>query len=506
MQINLNEITEQEDFLVFNKEAILKSLDPNKETILAFTYRYRMYDKNCNINGAMTVTLKTLEEKFNVIYIGYDYDISVFPETIHIKQSAYIKFKDKFLTRKKDFVGENYFVANHKVIYEYIKSKLSWIKNIKYIVGIASDRNWYLQNQVHTVAGKYGYKMNEFHDYSGADATIIKELKGINQKVVDNYVYYCNPLAFMQYSSAIFYELLKFLVDNNKDSLKSVDAIIFDPIIFSPILDALPVNNRNFYFENDNRGVRNFIKYPIAELQHLVFDLQYDKFVVNKKESANHTNEIDSLFDEKPAPEIKPHSKLFFYMGLILMNKGSRLELWSKYLKNLRLENSDLYIPPVKNKLIASKEKSSDKLIKRNQNLMTDNIYKVLKEIESHPMYNGYILPIEINDTIIKYRYSLILRCVSICDSLNFRPLLYTYYKILPFLDPEYDPSYLQIPKEIQDKLIVNDSTDIENKIQYYEEHPEEREEILNKLWNHFEIDKWLRPDYYKKQILSYYE
>lgn len=504
-------ITKDEEFLIFNKEAIIESLDPNKETIVAFTFHYRTYNKNANINGAMSVTCKTLEEKYNVIYVGYDYDLSVFPTTIFLKQGPYIRFKDKFLKRKKEYggKGDEYNIKNHETIYNYIKGRLGWIKNVKYIVGIASDYNWYLLNQQYSIAGKYSNKWNEFHDYSGDDETIIKELKEINQKVVDNYIYYCNPLAFSRYNNAIFYELLKFFVDANKETIKSVDAIVFDPIIFSPILDSLPVNNRNFYFEDDHRGVRNLVKYPIAELQHLIYEPNYDKFVV-RKDKAKQTiiSNIDSLFDDtelKNEIPIEPHSKKFFFMGLILMNKGSRLELWDQYLKDLRLDNSDFYIPPIKNGLIQNASKSSEKRIKLKQQLMTPRMEEVLQEVLSHPLYNGYVYPIDVIKTIVNYRYTLILRCVSCCDSLNFRPLEYTYHKILPLLDPQYDPACLQIPKKIQEKLIVNNAKEIEDKIDYFEQHPEEREEILDQLWKHFEIDKWLQPNYYKDVILSYY-
>ena len=371
---------------------------------------------------------------------------------------------------------------------DYIRNRLDFIRKVKYISGIGPYGEWRLLLQQYKVAGRFKDKWNEFFDYVGDDEATLKELEEIIQKVLDNYPYYCNPLAFMSSMAAIHYNILNVLVENNKDTLVSVDNFSNDPAGFTMLFNNLPVPNRNFYFVDDTRGTRNYQGYPIAELQHLVYDNLFKEETVD-------------FFDEEKEEK---HTKNFVFMGSILNVKGNRIGMWDKFLKDFNYPDSAFYIPPKKQGIII--KATTDEIIKRQQKNFTEEMVSVLNEIESHPLYKGYLLPKEINDTIDQYKYSLIMRCVSCCDSLNYRPILYTYHRVLFFLDPEYDPAYLQIPKEIQDRFIVNNAQEIMDKIDYFEKHPEEREEILDYLWNYYSIDKWLETGYAEQAIMQYYQ
>jgi len=103
------------------------------------------------------------------------------------------------------------------------------------------------------------------------------------------------------------------------------------------------------------------------------------------------------------------------------------------------------------------------------------------------------LTPEEYEDTVKTFQYGLILRCISHCDSLNFRPILYARLRILPLLDPGYDPDYLQIPKDIQDKIRVKDSDDIAEKVKYFDKNTKEREELLNRLEDLFGVKTFSR-------------
>ena len=498
------DIQSSEDFLVFDKYKILNNLDPLKETIVAFTCNFKKPDYN-HVDGYFKTLFSVLEEKYNVIYIGYEKNYEEHNTLIYINNSRFKNFIKKYLKSKVESNNDTeYDIKNHKVVYDYINERLSWIKNIKYITGIATTSEWRLMLQKHTVAGdKYRNMYNEIHDYSGNDSEIINDLKNITDKVIKSYYKYCSPLAFMQIGAAIFYNILLVLVKNNKDSLVSIDGFANDPAFFFPLLDSMPVHNRNFYFANDNRGTRHYKEFPIAQLQHLVYDVQYESEL---KSVEQETDDFDSLFSDNK-PEItseEKHSKNFIFMGTILNVKGNRMSLWNKFLKNLSVENSIIYVPPVKQGIIF--KQTSEQRIKQRQQNFTKSLNEALDEITSHPLYNGYILPTEVNSEIEKYKYTFIMRCVSCSDSLNYRPVQYTYHKVLFFLDPLYDPDYLQIPKHIQDKLIVNNAEEIMEKIKYFNAHPEEREAILNELWVHFEIDKWLHTEYYKQVIFDIYK
>ena len=490
--IDLSQVTEKEDFLSFDKSKILNNLDPVKETIIYLGY---LYDSSySHIVGYFKELYTVLAEKYNIIFIGYIRDKTTDFNTIKIELSKSKNFVAKFCKRKKEYgcEGYEYNIDNHKKIYEYINAKLNWITNIKYITGIDSTAEWRMPIQQHTIAGKHKIKYNEFHDYVGDNKEELQEINDIVATVCKTWTNYCNPLAFSQINGAVLYNILLSLVNNNKSTLKSIDNFANDPAQFSPILESFGVPSRHFYFENDTRGTRNFRKFPIAELQHLVYDIHYEK--------EHNDNLVNDFFSDT---ESVKHNKNFFFMGTLLNVKGGRSILWSKYLKGFQYDKSSFYIPPVKQGILF--KRASQKVIDRRQKMMSEDLFNILHEIESHPLYKGYVVPEEVNATIEQYKYTLILRCVSYYDSLNYRPVLYTFHRILFFLDPQYDPACLQIPKKIQEKLIVNNAKEIEDKIDYFEQHPDEREEILNQLWKHFEIDKCLQPNYYKDVILSYY-
>jgi hypothetical protein len=63
---------------------------------------------------------------------------------------------------------------------------------------------------------------------------------------------------------------------------------------------------------------------------------------------------------------------------------------------------------------------------------------------------------------------------------------------VLPLIDPQYDPTFLQIPEHIQEKLIVHNSQDIDRLIKYFNENDEERVLILRELRDLFHIDDYI--------------
>lgn len=497
MVIDLNEITTNEDFVGFNKDELLSYIDPNKETIVYIGTRNIEMHKYSHVYGYMEALFSILKKKYNVIFIAFCSLTDKTPaNVIPLYQTKSKKFVAKFCKRKKEYGcnDREYVYSNFQKVYDYINSKLNCITNIKYVI-LHSGQEWRLQLQQFTIANQYKGMFNEFHDYVGDEPKVISDLEEITTKVANTWPEYCNLLAFSQHTNGILYAVLKCIVTNNKESLVSIDTSVIDPVIFCQLFESFGIKSRNFYFANDIRGTRKYQYFPIAELQHIIYDTEYYK---NKK-----LDTINDLFNDAPDITVENHSKNFFYMGSILNVKGSRTELWNRYLRNFNYADSDFYIPPVKQGIIS--KNISDVALKKKQEAFPEFLTKLLNEIESHPLYNNYILPEDVNKTIDQYKYSLILRCVSCCDSLNYRPVLYTYHRVLFFLDPMYDPCYLQIPKEIQDKLRVNNAREIMDKIDYFEQHPEEREEILDYLWNYYSIDKWLEPGYAEKEIWKYY-
>ena len=256
---------------------------------------------------------------------------------------------------------------------------------------------------------------------------------------------------------------------------------IIDPANFVKLFEYHNMPVKCYYFANDKRGTRNFEYFPIAELQHLIYDKKY--FNIEK--------------------DIKNKTMNFFWLGIIFQEKGDKIKMWDYYFNDLYLEKSSLWIPLRVNGVFVNKKQEISKYGRNSKEKLLKLFPELVKKILNHPLYKGHLLPNQITKEIVKYKYSLIVRCVSIEDSLNYRPIQYAYLRILPFLDPQYDPCYLQYPKEIQEKLVVENSKDIEKKIKYYEKNPQEREKLLDYLEEHFRIKEF--ENNWENEIKKYF-
>jgi len=138
----------------------------------------------------------------------------------------------------------------------------------------------------------------------------------------------------------------------------------------------------------------------------------------------------------------------------------------------------------------------------KNVNKVVEKFNELHQDVINHPMYADHLVPAEYEDVVKRYKYGMVFRCVSYYDSLNFRPILYARLRILPLLDPEYDPTFIQIPEEIQKHLIVRDDKEITERVRYFNENPQHREELLDQLEYKFETKTFAKN---WKSILSKY-
>lgn len=308
-------------------------------------------------------------------------------------------------------------------------------------------------------------RKNEFHDSVSPDKEELKLIKKINQKVCSKYDYKTNVLAFGSHYKNITYNIIK-MAFKEADNFEMAYAFINDPAFYTPIFEFEKIPFTAYYFADDNRGTRKFKKFPLGELQHIVWDGR-----------AKAKNLLD--FGDGPITKFRS----VFFAGTIFQEKGGRVDLWNRYLRDLRCAGAGIYVPLRANGILYSKTVNG-----RYMNKIDEDFADLKEEITSHPNYEGHLTPDEYEDTVKTFQYGLILRCISHCDSLNFRPVLYARLRILPLLDPGYDPDYLQIPKDIQDKIRVKDSDDIAEKVKYFDKNTKEREDLLNRLEEIFQV------------------
>lgn len=437
-------------------------LDPNKPTI-AF------YDKGdtsgyTHIYGPARIIKEELRKYYNIIVIGTG---------CKLENNYYGVSRDvtEVLLRKADD-PENYIKKNAKVINGWMEESFKDLPVLDYIILGTDDffrlpLTGYISRKVSTYLSDM---QNEFFDYIGEDQEILDTIKKGNQKVVNEYDRLVSPIAFSTKDYNLFMRSIDFI--NRTGRLKNnVIGFSIDPAIYTPFFDELNIPSKFYYFAEDKRGTRNFEQLDISQLQHIIYDRKYTP---------------DTLDDWSDSDISKTHN--MFFAGTIFQEKGSRTQIWKEFLDGVKSENCSYYIPLRKNGII----KSVDGPNERQINILEERFPELYNEVKNHPHFKGGLPPELLHERQRRYKYGMVFRCVSVNDSLNFRPVLYAYEDILPFLDYQYDPAYLQIPKHMQDKLVVHSAEDIDARIKYYNENDDERIIVLNELKELFRINEYI--------------
>lgn len=456
------------------------NIDESKKNIL-FIDHDDWLEKYNHVSGLNVPVIEALKDKFNILY--FSFSKKKIDNLIYFNSKHYEILNKNILKRIRIDLNCDVPAFNKEIMRtEFLKVfENSNMPNIHFIFHSTSSANSVLP------LGKYKFlekpelinKMNSFHDYIGEDEELIEFIKNKNKILMNDLYEHVSPIAFSQMRTYMFMKFVEHCYNFNKEHFISFDNIIIDPDNYYVFTEALQIPFRNFYFENDNRGTRNFQKFPIAELQHLIYD--------------------EKFYGTPTVTNIK--TKNFIFTGTIFHDKGNRISSWTKFLEKFEYEDSSFYIPL---KMNGVSKQNSHKILEKQKKRVKEKHENLYNSIQKHPNYIGQCLPGELYFLLDEYKYSLILSCVSLEDSLNFRPILYAKKRILPFLDPLYDPTYLQIPKPLQDVLRVSNSKDIEQKIAYYNTNDVELQKLLDELENLFSIQTFKNT--YIKKIHNYYE
>ena len=445
---------------IFEAEFPLQ-LDKKKKNILIYiNHRVDEYQYSF---GHFNLIIEALNDVSNVIVLS-DKNIGVtFSNHLKLSRAEFSKLnKEKFKRKAQD---SNSTEINTNALLEAIANSFVNLPIHKFII---TDDNTRMLPQTTYVSRNEDEQLhemkNEFHDYVGDDKDRIALIRKHTTNIDKNFNSKVSILAYSMWKVNLYYNVGVYL--HSTGNLEEIIMYTLDPTGYSQNFRDLGIKVKEFYYVNDKRGIRDFTQYPIPELQHLVYDdkLQY-------------------------TPKDLTKSKNFIFAGTVLQEKGNRTWVWGNFLKDLNIPDSSLYVPIRTNGIFKNERSKKGLYATKSKDKATSIFPELVKEIESHPNYGGYIFPHDLLNETAKYKYGFIARCVSFYDSLNYRPILYLNLNVLPILDNYYDPDYLQIPKEIQDKIVVHNSDDITNMINYYNNNESERMEIINKLKEHFQFE-----------------
>jgi hypothetical protein len=430
-------------------------LDPKKKTIV-------FVDKGdqseyTNTYGAARYIKDKLKDTYNVITIGTSCGL----------EDNYYAFNGAFsdgLWRKKD--NPNAHEDNSRLVHESFQRAFKDLKSVDNII-LGTDFGFRLPSRPYfpkSINEDLHELKHEYFDYVGDDQVIIDQINEYNQKFGEDIFMEISPLAFSTKVSAYFNYLILFM-HKEKILKKNVIAFIIDPAFSSFIFSSNNIPLKLCYFEDDKRGTRDFMKFPISQFQHLLYD---PKFI-----------------DDWDEPSKKTHN--MFFGGTIFHDTGFRSTVWPTFLKDIKSPKCSYFIPMVRNNFTKSN--------KRHTDYLEENQSELLEQVTNHKNYKPGVTSLDLYKQMEKFKYGIVFRCVSTFDSLNFKPVLYVSKDILPFLDEKYDPSFLQIPEHIQKELLVRNSKDIDDRIKYFNDNDQHRLEILAELRKLFKIDEFLKNE-----------
>jgi len=435
-------------------------IDPCKKTLL-FVDKGKQ-DEYTNTYGTARYIKEKIKDQYNIITIGTSCGLT----------DNYYEFKsgwDKLL-RKSD--AENYRDINKVEIHKSLEASFNGLPDIDNII-LGTDFGYRLPLTAYcntSLNKELNELKHEYFDYVGTDEKTLHDIEITDKYLVDEWDRLVSPIAFSTKTAHFMNYFIKYLNDNNK--LKgSVISFIIDPAFPSFYYKQNNIPLKAYYFEADKRGTRDFLKFPIAQFQHLLYDKKFNN---------------NSLDDWGIEEEVQKTHNLFF-AGTLFHDTGFRSTVWPTFLKDVKANKSTYFVPLVRNNFT--------KKTKKHEDYLSKNRSEIVDEVTSHQNFKEGIPPLELYKQIAKYKYGIVFRCVSHYDSLNFKPVFYVSENILPLLDEQYDPSFLQIPKRIQKHLVVHNSAEIDERIEFFNSNPEKRNEILAELRELFKIDQFINNE-----------
>lgn len=460
-------------YTLFNKE----KLDPNKKTVFAFlldvslkkqvyavTYRY------------IFNTLKILHKDFNIVILArnlgdrwmHDYidhpEYGNYAYLAFDKTKAYTKGKAADMTLEEKVV---YFESSFNELRDnesYLFDKYAGCVSSQIVIP-ALDTNFEIISDDEKLLFKQKRAAEKF--------TIGLQ----NHKLISHNAFIYKPIGMPL-------EFIIWLMKNYKD--KFYYGFCHDTAAGWPLFDKninpFTKNLVNYYFIDDNRGIRNFTKYPLTELQDF-----YDKPIYDKKyyESVIENKKLDFVFG-----------------GLFPFDVNYRQDAWYNFFQNLNVNG-------IIRTQVNGKSSISNKTFKIEQKSIKDITRKceqLVGDILTHPMVQHTVPYDEYNDNLKDSMFTIILKCYyGKYDSLNFRVINSLYYGTIPLIDEQYDIDDLQIPTNLKQKLVVNNNEDIKEKIEFYKLNPDKYKELFFELYDYFINSKYFDVDYFNGKFQSEY-
>lgn len=438
-----------------------EAYDKNKKSLIFCSTNKRINDDNMFITRFLFNIADILSDEFNIFILINAKTLSKLTETV----KAYPKFSyihlccgDIPMLRKID-VEEN--VDNVKINRQTVENVLKEFIEPLNVAGI------YIQPPV-LPSQQYFNDTNEFFDkIEIKDEKVYDNMNEINKKIAEGRLLLYT--AFSTKAQAILLDMCEYFHNNHNTPIYQ---FIIDPGAYYIYLRD-KCNAITYYFEDDNRGTRTLKEFPMGQLNYL--------YNYNIHEGCK---------------DFKDKENNFIWGGAILLPKGNRINDYYTFINDFKFKDSVLHIS---NTNSISKGKQVPK------SLQTEKFLKVIEDINNQPLNAGLLDNKAFEEKLKDYKYTLILKCASTEDSLNFRIHYSLLFNMLPIIDNQYDQANIQIPKKFKDQLVVNNSSDIEKRLEFFENNKEVADNLLKEMQDYYLNEKYTNKDWYLEQFKNKY-
>jgi hypothetical protein len=435
---------------------ISNSFDKNKKNILFCDLLKTVNHKNIFISRFFFNTAKILSKHFNIFWIinaKTNNSVKVVSEMFPEISFICINISNmKFETSK---TNDDYININKTNILNIIKTEFP----------VNTFHGIFLKTPMLQIIN------NEYFDNidKNVDKKITDFITKTNDKILNKFEY---PYTrFMTQYSRFVIDAIEYFI--NKDNTKIYQFTI-DPASYTRYFNDI-FNSKAYYFNDDHRGTRQLNEFPIGQLNYLY---NYELNTSDIKEWKDKNNNL-------------------IWGGLVLFEKGDRMNDYMQFLSKFNFDKCDLFISPTNSTNV--KKKPPKMLLKHP-------LYnKVSDDIKNNPLNHGFLPNNEFEEKLKDYKYTLILKCISANDSVNFRIYYSLLYNIIPLIAYNYDPDNIQIPEKFYKYLRFNNYEEIIDKINYFNNNPEFANNLLNEMKEYYLNEKYFSKEYYEKEFKENY-
>lgn len=463
--------------------------DPNKKNIVLF-----MLEKNIGKGGVYLTykyilnTVKVLQKDFNIFLIPKTSSrketwIEAVRTTEVMKDCMYINLDASGTFMKPELTGEIQYYDDRKAAYNYTFNLMQQL-----FTNVIEGEKWIFDNLAGTITSAIFLPYERNHEIIPYDEQTEKLLKGARKTALNRMSGEQQFFSFRMMSQRNLYPLYFLLrLMKEKDvwhySFTHDTTSLWYPWI--PELNPLTKNVKMFYFVEDKRGMRDFVKFPSSEIQEAFGRKEYTseeltKIITNKKHD-------------------------FIFGGTFPYDVGYRLNDWTRYFNDLNVDATIRTQTDGMSTITGTEIKDPLETKKfKGKKIKDEAAFEVIKNISINKNVKPTVSQEVYHEEQKDYMFTIILKCFyGKYDSLNFRIYSSLANGVIPLIADDYDIDNLQIPERFKKHLTVQDNIGIESLVAYYKQYPDRYEDLFWDLYNHY-VKPWHFTEGWYEQQFKY--